>query len=111
MIYALIAAIGLVAAGLGLQQVAERCRFFGADALGFFGVISAFAGVFGLAAIGIYAYPWVAAEVKADLINREYGTNYTQAEVFYASDVIDTIRQIQRQRVDASVTIRQESAK
>ena len=37
------------------------------------------------------AFTWFSAEHKADIINREYGTNYTTSEIFWASDVIDTI--------------------
>ncbi len=54
---------------------------------------------------GGIAYGWIAADAKAKIINREYGTNYTQAEVFYADDVIETIRQIKRHRVEATVNI------
>lgn len=43
---------------------------------------------------------WVAADSKAQIINREYGTQYTREEVFYASDVIDTIRNINRKRIE-----------
>lgn len=43
---------------------------------------------------------WFAAEHKANIINREYGTNYTAQEVFWAEDVIETVRQIDRQRYE-----------
>ena len=43
---------------------------------------------------------WLAADYQAKIINREYGTHYTQEEVFYASDVIDTIRQLDRKRIE-----------
>lgn len=43
---------------------------------------------------------WVAADHKAQIINREYGTSYTQAEVFYASDVIEIVRQLDRNRYE-----------
>ena len=64
-------------------------------------------GVFGIALTGItmlvYAFAvwgWIASEHKAQIINREYGTHYTQAEVFYASDVIETVRELNRQRYE-----------
>ena len=56
----------------------------------------------GLCAL-VYAltvWGWIAADHKAQIINREYGTNYTQAEVFYASDVIETVRQLDRKRYE-----------
>ena len=37
---------------------------------------------------------------KARIINREYHTNYTQAEVFWASNVINTIRELDRKRIE-----------
>jgi len=45
-------------------------------------------------------WEWHAAEYKANIINREYGTSYTQEEVYYAKGVIDTIREIDRQRIE-----------
>lgn len=51
----------------------------------------------------VYAFAvwgWLAADHKAQIINREYGTHYTQAEVFYASDVIETVRQLDRKRYE-----------
>ena len=56
----------------------------------------------GLSAL-VYAFAvwgWLAAGHKAQIINREYGTHYTQAELFYASDVIDTVRQLDRKRYE-----------
>lgn len=57
------------------------------------------------AGIGLIAYvfagwSYLAAEYKADIINREYGTDYTQAEVYRAADVIDTVRELDRKRVE-----------
>lgn len=42
------------------------------------------------------------AEYKARIINREFGTEYTQAEVFYAEDVIDVVKQLNRTRIEAN---------
>ena len=56
----------------------------------------------GLSAV-VYSFlvwGWLAADHKAQIINREYGTNYTQEEVFYASDVIETVRQLDRNRYE-----------
>lgn len=47
-------------------------------------------------------WQWFAAAQQAKVINSEYGTHYTQEEVFYASDVIDTIRQIDRKRIEVN---------
>jgi len=69
----------------------------------FCGVFGVFIGV--LAAIGAIIYSsaifgWIAADHKAQIINREFGTKYTQAEVFFASDVIDEVRQLDRKRYE-----------
>lgn len=47
-------------------------------------------------------WSWLAAEQKTNILNREYGTGYSQKEVFYASDVIDTVRQLDRKRIEVN---------
>lgn len=47
-----------------------------------------------------YGFSWKSSQYKANIINREYGTNYTKEEVFYSEDVIETIQQIKRTRID-----------
>lgn len=66
----------------------------------------------GFASIG-YAFTiwsWFASEHKANIINREYSTSYTREEVFYASDVIETIRQLDRKRVEVNGDLFREKA-
>ena len=65
--------------------------------LGVLGIIVTLFSSLGYAIAGGY---WVSAGYKTAIINREYGTSYTQEEVFYASDVIETIRQLGRQRYE-----------
>lgn len=55
--------------------------------------VTAFAGL-------VFAYDWYAASYQAQIINREYDTQYTQAEVFYASNVIDAMRMLDRKRIE-----------
>lgn len=80
--------------------------------------LAAVAGIFGLIASGISAvvysfagWGWIAAEHKADIINREYGTTYTRAEVFYASDVIETVRQLDRKRYEINGDLARETGR
>lgn len=47
-------------------------------------------------------WSWIASEHKTKIINREYGTNYTQEEVFYAGSVINTIRELDRKRIEVN---------
>ena len=54
----------------------------------------------GACVFGGLAFNYRASETKASLINREYNTTYTTEEVFYASDVIDTIRELDRTRIE-----------
>ena len=53
----------------------------------------------------LLAWDWIASEHKAKIINREYGTKYTREEVFYANDAIDTIRKIDRKRIEVNGNI------
>lgn len=53
--------------------------------------------------IDIFCYvDYVGCKYKADIINREYNTTYTQDEIFYASDVIEKIQEIKRQRIEVN---------
>jgi branched-subunit amino acid permease len=56
--------------------------------------------IIALITIMVLAFDFKAAEYKAAIINREYKTQYTRDEVFYGHDVIDTIRQLDRKRVE-----------
>ena len=59
--------------------------------------------VIGIGLLCVYvfaAFTYFAAGYKKDIINREYKTDYTQEEVFYASDVIETVRELNRSRVE-----------
>lgn len=69
----------------------------------FIGDILPIIGAIGL--LGLLVYPfivfiYIAAGTKAEIINREYGTSYTRQEIFFASDVIDTVRELKRQRIE-----------
>lgn len=102
MIYMLIAIALLIICGIKLVTYANEDYRYGAketiiNIIGFvFLILSLIASV-----LYIFAgFNWVASGYKAEIINREYGTNYTTQEVFFASSVIDTIRQLDRKRID-----------
>jgi len=59
-------------------------------------------GFVALTIYGFLVFGYTAAEYQAGIINREYGTNYTQKEVFYASSVIETVRELDRKRVEVN---------
>jgi len=73
--------------------------------LEFIAFITLIASLFMLVVYPIQAFNYIAAEHKANIINREYGTDYTQSEVFYASDVIETIRRIDRKRIELDTNL------
>lgn len=76
----------------------------------FGGFFCPFIAVFGFCGLFTYAflvYNYIAADFKKDIVNREYKTNYTQLEVFYASDVIDTIRDLDRKRIEVGLKDRE----
>jgi hypothetical protein len=54
----------------------------------------------GVISLTVLGFDYKAAEYKTAIINREYKTEYTRDEVFYGHDVIDTIRQLDRKRVE-----------
>lgn len=69
------------------------------------GVISPIAFVISFSGVITWcfmAFNYTAAGHKAKIVNREYQTNYTQTEVFYASDVINTVRELNRQRIEVN---------
>lgn len=66
------------------------------------GIIMVIVSACGLLHYSIIGYSWFAAEYQARLINQEFGTEYTQEEVFWASDVIDEIRELQRNRIEVN---------
>lgn len=75
------------------------------DGATFVGIV---AGVIALVLIcvnGFMVFAWTSAKYKAQIINREYGTEYTRDEVFYASDVINTIRELDRRRIELNGNI------
>ena len=79
----------------GLLKV--LCALFGAAAL--------LAVTVGLIAFCALIMDYLGADHKARIMNREYGTTYTQEEVFYASSVIDTVRELDRKRMEINVDI------
>lgn len=99
MILILIALIALTA--MAVWSTNQGWSFF-SDVVGpIFSII----GFFGLIAYCFVGFNYFAAEHQAKIINREYQTNYTQTEVFYASDVIDTMKQINRERIELNGNI------
>lgn len=65
------------------------------------GFLALTAGISAVAYVFV-AWAWFASEYQANIINREYGTNYTQEEVFWASSVIDTVRELNRKRIEVN---------
>ena len=101
MTYLTIAALELLALSLFTLKISDDiCSGFTSSTLACVGCVGAVLGAVGLSVVLVFGYDWVASEHKAKIVNREYGTNYTREDIFYASDVIDTIREVQRQRIE-----------
>lgn len=97
MLLILIALIALAVLAVVLLVVADNIDNTFIFVLGALAVCGAAIGLFAYAFTG---WDYFAAEYKADIINREYGTTYTQAEVYWASDVINTVRELDRKRIE-----------
>ncbi|MEG3035814.1 MAG: hypothetical protein RR877_10060 [Aurantimicrobium sp.] len=98
----------LVAACMGLVAYADNGYSAGefiAGCIGFIGLLAAAAAAFAGLCL---AYQWYAAEQKAAILNREYDVKYTQAEIFYASDVVDVIRELDRKRIEINGDFRRQ---
>ena len=102
MILILCAIVAAIVVSAMLFWYADReCSFFP----GLFAMFLSLAA--GVAAI-VYVFAgweWMASEHKMKIINREYKTAYTREEIFYASSVIDTIKEIERNRVEVNGNI------
>ena len=97
--------VAIVVAGV----VSYGLLMYGSDGYRGSHLAAALAGTFGLfavlAASVFYVFAgwgWLSSEYKTAIINREYQANYTREEVFYASDVIETIRQLDRKRYEVN---------
>ncbi len=62
--------------------------------------ISTTLGLIGFVIYAVFSWGYFAAGYKVEIINKEFGTHYTQEQLFYASDVIDEIRELKRTRIE-----------
>ena len=70
------------------------------ELVGIFGVLGCVFSAFACVIFAGASFKYLGAEHKANIINREYSTNYTAEEIFWASDVIETIQNIKRNRYE-----------
>jgi len=96
-VFGIVAAIVLLALLVWLAN--DACEWYNimAGVLAF--VLGAFMFII-LVCYCVFLKDWIGSEYKATVLNREYGASYTREEIFYASDVIDTIRQLDRTRME-----------
>ena len=93
----------LVATGLLFVVLAfggYKLATSGNDGLEIVGTFSSIMSFIVLCVFLAVGYGWVAAGHKADTINAQLGTEYTQSDVFYASEYIDEVRQLHRHRIE-----------
>ena len=103
-IFTLIAVVILIWGGMALMRYADSYESHAPlDVLSaILGFLSVLAGVVITVMLAIMCWSWQASKHKANIINREYHTGYTQEEIFFASDVIDTIRELNRKRIEVN---------
>lgn len=101
MLYAFLAILAILVSGITLICVESKKDCYDQnDFLIGLGVVSIILTTICMIIFAINCVDYVACGYKAEIINKEYGTHYTQAEVFYGSDVIETIQQVKRQRIE-----------
>lgn len=100
MTYILLGIFALGLSGYVLLWWSDHGCGLGRSLAGLLGVFAIIGTALGAAAYVALVWQWIGADYRASIINREYGTKYTREEVFYASDVIDTIRELDRKRIE-----------
>lgn len=106
MLYMIIASLALLAAGAFVSYM-EWTRFDNVVRM-LLGALMLAAGAVGVVFCMGSGVSYHGAQYKADIINREYGTNYSQQEVFYASDVINIVRELDRKRYEVNGDFRRQ---
>lgn len=94
-ILSVLLSVVLLVIGRNFEEAWEMCCVS-------FGIVTSFVSFVLLIFAIVFSIEYNGAKYKADIINREFGTNYTQKEIFYASDVIDVIREIDRRRYEVN---------
>ena len=91
----LVCVLAVILIFVGLFMMEHRSELIGC--VGF--LVSTFSS--GIAIICLVFMPfYCGASIKADLVNKEFGTDYTAEQVFYAESIIDEIREVKRQRIE-----------
>ena len=75
------------------------------------GILAIILSVIAFVSMIIYiaqSFVWISAGYQKDIINKEFNKNYTQEDVYWAKDVIDEIRHLQRQRIEVDTKIKEE---
>lgn len=99
MLYMFLFTLLVIVASIVGMIVADKCD---AEFLGGACAFTFLAGLLLAGAFAVTAVSWHGAGVKANILNSEYGTSYTQQDVFYASEVIDAVRELDRKRVEVN---------
>lgn len=97
--------IALIAAGVIGYFIVERCDNVIPEILG---VVLMLGSAASCIVWGWSAWEWFAAPYKAAVINREYGTNYTREEIFWANSSIEIIRELDRKRIEVNGDVMRE---
>lgn len=102
MILILIAIIAAVTLTAILFWYAGSSYGTSGDVAGVMGILLALACAVASVVYVMAGFAWFSAKYKTEIVNREYGTNYTHEEIFWASSVVDTIRELDRNRYEVN---------
>lgn len=109
----IIFAMAVIVATLGYTSIYKATKLEynqpGKDTLIVFGAISLFISAITFLIILLNSWDYIGAAYKTKIINNEYKTNYTQDEVFWADDVIEVIREVQRNRYEINGNLMKQS--
>lgn len=66
------------------------------------GLLTCILAVVAICITGFVGFGIFSSTYKADILNKEYGSEYTAEEVFFAGDVIDIIRELDKDRIEVN---------
>jgi uncharacterized membrane protein len=90
--------VGVVCGKLFISALGS-CETSAAIVGGFCGMI-ALVALFMAIVMPFIMVDYIGSSVKAELINTECGTNYTPKQIFFAEDIVEEIREVQRTRIE-----------
>lgn len=73
---------------------------FGGQAVGVVSIIGFIVTLVLASALALSSFNLLGAPTRAQIINQEFGTNYTARDVFFAEGLIEEVQQVKRKRIE-----------